>query len=64
MNHDSPDRPSDADTMPPSKPPGPNQFRRQTKAPRAPSGRILAPAPAWMMKPLKPPGTRFPTDGR
>jgi hypothetical protein len=31
------------------------QAPRRPKKEREPSGRILPPAPAWMMKPLKPP---------
>jgi hypothetical protein len=35
-----------------------NFLRPRPSKPRAPQGRTLPPAPAWMQKPLRPPGSR------
>ena len=57
------DRPTNTvpDTLPPPPPETPfKQFQRRPKGERARSGKVLPPAPAWMQKPLKPPGSRIP----
>jgi hypothetical protein len=55
--------PPATDTLPPPPSKGPfKTFPRRDKTQRAPSGRVLPPAPEWMQKPLKPPGVRFPTN--
>jgi len=44
------------DTLPPPAPESRfKQPQRRPKGERAPSGKVLPPPPAWMMKPLKPP---------
>ena len=56
MNEKAPSSSSLPDTLPPPAPDGQfKRFERRPKSERAPSGRVLPPAPAWMQKPLKPP---------
>jgi hypothetical protein len=58
--------PTDSNTPEPAAPSKGSPFKhfqRRPKTERAPSGRVLPPAPAWMKKPLKPPGFRSPADG-
>jgi hypothetical protein len=46
------------EAQPPSKGAPFKYFQRRPKGERPQSGRVLPPAPAWMQKPLKPPGVR------
>jgi hypothetical protein len=50
------------DDSPNSTPPQPSKtfkpFQRRQRTERTQGGRVLPPAPAWMQKPLKPPGVR------
>jgi len=61
MNDKPPSDSPDPENAPPSKGTF-KYFQRRQKGERVP-GRVLPPGPAWMQKPLKPPGVRFPTNG-
>jgi hypothetical protein len=52
------------DTLPPPAPESspPHRYQRPPKGERVPSGKVLPPPPSWMMKPLKPPRARPPTN--
>jgi hypothetical protein len=48
-------------TVEPAPPAAGSPFKREKRRPkgeRTQGGRVLPPAPAWMQKPLKPPGVR------